>query len=449
MIDSTVEMESRPLIRRHNSCVDFTFLEVRADMNSQKLTRLNTLFERAADRKSGGIRQDKLARILPKGQITSLKYDAQLKSDKKDKKELRIISRGPFLAMFSQESVSFLNSLAVNERLERERKQRRHITQNQSIESRDVTQRERAQSAPSGMLRDISDLSSTDQKKSKKASSKKKKRKEQKSEFQHEKEKKPSNSKRRSKGTKEKKYTEGKEKKKKTKDKSRRRKSLSSGSSSSSSGKIRVKGKSINEPYEYNKTYKAETSENEASGCTLAVSDSSLEPPSDIKVSFHSSIDETKSSDFSDSFGEIMISNDPSFSHLSYSYSISEDEAENTENYNVDPYDENRTNVEDEKLCSFLKSLSFFLRRLVSKKGTFVSKDSADFNELARKASQSYPDIEGSNYIIPQTILTRPKSKLSGGEVSHPMNHDCPFRQSPSEVNRKSFNDNSHYKFVR
>merc|ERR1711935_1047224 len=105
---------------------------------------------------------------------------------KKDKKELRIISRGPFLAMFSQESVSFLNSLAVNERLERERKQRRHITQNQSVESRDVTQRERAQSAPSGMLRDISDLSSTDQKKSKKTSSKKKKRKEQKSEFQHE-----------------------------------------------------------------------------------------------------------------------------------------------------------------------------------------------------------------------------------------------------------------------
>merc|ERR1712151_1248757 len=138
-------------------------------------------------------------------------------------------------------------------------------------------------------------------------------------------------------------------------------------------GKVKVKVKSVNEAYEYNKTYKAEISENEASGSTFAISDSSLEPPSDIKVSFHSSIEEAKSSDFSDSFGEILISNDPSFSHLSYSYSISEDEADNIKNYNVDPYEENRTNTKDDELCSFLKSFSIFFRRLVSEKGTFVS----------------------------------------------------------------------------
>lgn len=436
----------------------------------EKLTRLNTLFERTADQKSGGIRQDKLARILPKGLITSIKYDTQLKFDKKDKKELRIISRGPFLAMFAQESVSFLNSLAVNERLERERRQRRHKAPNQSIESPSSfdAARERSQSAPSGMVRDICDLSS-DSKTSKKVSTKSKRRKEQKNEFKQTKEKTKkspsSSSKRKSKGSHEKKSLEdNKEKKKISKDKGHRRKrSTSSGSTSSNSGK-RVdinKEKALWKSNEISKTLREETSENDASfGSTLAISDSSIEPPSGIKVTFHSSflLEETKSSDFSDSFGEIMISNEPYCTHLSYSYSISDDEVENT-NYKANQYVDNNVNVgvEDEKLCSFLSSLSFFIQGLVSKKGNFVTRESPDFNELARKDRQTYPCVQKSNSPFPQTIMTRPKSKrgkasnnVGGSNVLNSKNNDCPFRQSPIETSRKSFNGYTpDRKFVR
>ena len=407
------------------------------------MTRLNTLFERAADKKSGGIRQDKLVKILPKGQTTSLKYDAMLKYDKKDKKDLRIISRGPFLAMFSQESVSFLNSLAVNERLERERRQRRHAqNQIESLSSFDSNQRERAQSAPSGMLRDISNSNLSNQKKKK--TSKNKKKKDQNNGIQHVNEKKSSSSKRKSKGSRDKKSTDGKEKKKKSKEKGhRRRQSTSSGSSSSKSGKNKGKAKVKPEPYNPIDPSKLETSENEASGATLAISDSSLEPPSAIKISFQS--DETKS-DFSDSFGEIMISNDPSFTHLSYSYSISEDEFETTDTYETGDEKQMKDEANDEMLCSFFHSLSFFLRSLISKKESFVSKESTDFKKLQRMTIESYPQyMEGTN--VPQTIVTRPKSILRNSGRVVPSNQDCPFRQSPST--RRKRNENTHYKFVR
>ena len=42
---------------------------------SGKLKRLNAIFERAADRRSGGIREDKILRILPSGTATKYGID--------------------------------------------------------------------------------------------------------------------------------------------------------------------------------------------------------------------------------------------------------------------------------------------------------------------------------------------------------------------------------------
>ena len=98
---------------------------------------MNNIFEKAADRRLGGIREDKIIRILPSGTISKEKYNSIINDlgmqnginkntnenrSKKKKKDLRVISRGPFLAMFSYESVSFLNMLALNEKADREKK---------------------------------------------------------------------------------------------------------------------------------------------------------------------------------------------------------------------------------------------------------------------------------------------------------------------------------------
>jgi len=117
--------------RRHNSFVDHTFLQQNDFSNSRKLDRLNVIFERIADRKSGGIREDKLARLLPPAKpiYDKFAYLREIEKLPKDKKlELRILSRGPFLAMFSLESNAFINILAMNEKMERERKKKHKKT---------------------------------------------------------------------------------------------------------------------------------------------------------------------------------------------------------------------------------------------------------------------------------------------------------------------------------
>jgi hypothetical protein len=117
--------------RRHNSCVDFTFLpQNKFCTNTSKLLKLNLIFERAADRHSGGIREDRLLKMIPVSSPTKIKYghlksrDRCLTKDRKnvvDEQALRIISRGPFLAMFAYENLNLVNSMAVNEKQAREK----------------------------------------------------------------------------------------------------------------------------------------------------------------------------------------------------------------------------------------------------------------------------------------------------------------------------------------
>ena len=158
------------------------------------MKRLNAIFERAADRRSGGVREDKILRILPSGTATKYgidpdavrqrlqlrrewqeenkrisaavaKADGGKSSRRRRKKssmnqqqdasggggegetsaatteqdavanaarealaslgpcpELRVLSRGTFLAMFANESNTFVNTMAQNDRADRERR---------------------------------------------------------------------------------------------------------------------------------------------------------------------------------------------------------------------------------------------------------------------------------------------------------------------------------------
>ncbi len=117
--------------RRHNSCVDFTFCSDGAT-NGSKLVKLNTLFERIADRDCGGIREDRLLKLIPSNSSNSIKFGHLQKRKKSGSSidnravtdDLHLISRGPFLAMFANESCTFLSALASNEKSEREGKKK-------------------------------------------------------------------------------------------------------------------------------------------------------------------------------------------------------------------------------------------------------------------------------------------------------------------------------------
>lgn len=160
--------------RRHNSFVLFAFNPELSSTNSYKLSRLNVIFEKAADRRLGGIRTEKIVRILPSNAVSKEKYicilndlgvldeDSQRSSHINEytsaakRTDAQVISRGPFLAMFANEKTSFLNMLAVNEKAEREKKQRRiaqkrHQNGSQYTKKSSVEDefRGRANSAPS------------------------------------------------------------------------------------------------------------------------------------------------------------------------------------------------------------------------------------------------------------------------------------------------------------
>jgi hypothetical protein len=163
------------------------------------LKRLNAIFERAADRRSGGIREDKILRILPSGTATKYGIDPEAvrrrlqlrrewqeenrrisatvamanggKSNRRRRRkssrsqqrdasigegetsvtieqgdisvearealaclgpcpELQILSRGTFLAMFANESSTFVNTMAQNDRTDRERRSARRNNDN-------------------------------------------------------------------------------------------------------------------------------------------------------------------------------------------------------------------------------------------------------------------------------------------------------------------------------
>ena len=116
-----------------------------------------------ADKKSGGIREDKLIRLLPNScheqdsAIVARKYGlnyillvAASKGKKRHrrirKKDMRVISRGAFLSMFGYESSAFIHSIFVNEktiRAKEKEKRMKAILQNPPSQPR-----ERAQTDP-------------------------------------------------------------------------------------------------------------------------------------------------------------------------------------------------------------------------------------------------------------------------------------------------------------
>ena len=139
--------------RRHNSCIDFTFCS-NGVTNGSKLVKLNALFERIADREYGGIREEKLSKLIPSSPSNGLKYGHLQKKKRKGApinslaaEDLRTISRGPFLAMFACESMTFVSTLAINEKAGREGKKQasrkkksagqHKVRQDQSVSSKE------------------------------------------------------------------------------------------------------------------------------------------------------------------------------------------------------------------------------------------------------------------------------------------------------------------------
>lgn len=109
--------EEDAAFQQYNSSVEFTFQERESGGNARRLKQLNTIFENAADKVSGMIREDKVIKILPTGSAErfGLRKD-RAESYWQDQEQHRFLSRGVFLAMFSMEKSSFIFSMAENER---------------------------------------------------------------------------------------------------------------------------------------------------------------------------------------------------------------------------------------------------------------------------------------------------------------------------------------------
>lgn len=75
---------------------------------------MNTIFEKAADKVSGGIREDHLIKLLPPGSTGKFGLRG---SPKHAPKPYRFVSRGTFLVMFSNEAASFIFTMTQNIRL--------------------------------------------------------------------------------------------------------------------------------------------------------------------------------------------------------------------------------------------------------------------------------------------------------------------------------------------
>lgn len=127
-------MKGSIIARRHHSCVDFSFLTVVPSGNAKKLTLLNAFFERAADRETGSLQEDKLKRLLqkvPSNSISVERYSVLFHSEEEDTEgagagadESKMISRGPFLAVFEKENTTFILALMNAEKSEREQRKK-------------------------------------------------------------------------------------------------------------------------------------------------------------------------------------------------------------------------------------------------------------------------------------------------------------------------------------
>jgi hypothetical protein len=154
--------------RHHNSCVDFTFCSDKA-ANGSKLVKLNTLFERIADRECGGIREEKLCKLIPSSPSNSIKYGHLQRKKRRGvtivrkngaaTDDLHLISRGPFLAMFAHESTTFFSTLATNEKSEREGKRqpsRKKSSKTQKCSEKDTSSKRNSSDRKERKMQDAS-----------------------------------------------------------------------------------------------------------------------------------------------------------------------------------------------------------------------------------------------------------------------------------------------------
>jgi len=132
------------------------------------LTHLNALFETIADRDAMVIRADKLFRLILKTDLNKFKIECYRK--KLGIKELsgetdtgaRMISRGPFIATFKNESITFVTSLETAARpLSRKRKKRKKKSSQGSISSELSTLKMSVKTEPIGK-NDFSGLEAED-----------------------------------------------------------------------------------------------------------------------------------------------------------------------------------------------------------------------------------------------------------------------------------------------
>jgi hypothetical protein len=120
------------------------------------LTKLNSLFGKVADRNEMGIRADKLFQLIQKMDINKLKLEwyrrklGLLLNDDgsaKDSSRSRMVSRGPFIAIFKHESVTFVNMMENVARPLISRRRKR-IGKGNSVKSLNNSVRYTVKSAP-------------------------------------------------------------------------------------------------------------------------------------------------------------------------------------------------------------------------------------------------------------------------------------------------------------
>mmetsp|Transcript_3169 Transcript_3169/g.5891 ORF Transcript_3169/g.5891 Transcript_3169/m.5891 type:complete len:708 (+) Transcript_3169:276-2399(+) len=153
---------------KHNSLVDFSFMDEKQSANALTLAKLNSLFGKVADRNDMGIRADKLFRFIRKMDINKLKIEwyglkLGIVADKdddvddgscsgssalKDCSGSRIISRGPFIATFKHESITFVSMLENAARPLINRRRKRMNKKGTSVSSGIHTNRCTVKSAP-------------------------------------------------------------------------------------------------------------------------------------------------------------------------------------------------------------------------------------------------------------------------------------------------------------
>lgn len=147
--DHNDELLPTESIFSHNSCVDFSFLTETENSNTRRLTRLNGLFHYMADRKTGGLRADKLHDLIISAgcsDFTTLRLESflfpKLEADgvevlKKQRRlfgktartevDVRIISRGPFLSIFKDETMQSVNNLVQSAAAIKAKKEQWHL----------------------------------------------------------------------------------------------------------------------------------------------------------------------------------------------------------------------------------------------------------------------------------------------------------------------------------